>query len=213
MYLSKIGAELQSLTNLALAAHSRAVKEIPEFHRSERGGSWQNWPDRETGPWRMRLDWLEVGGRLECVGLTLEAADHESPTPLTTTVLRSIPLPQLVRDGSVGRRRLLAGFAGKEGQVTETDWVPPFSNRREAHLSARGPGRKVEITEDFLKEVAEVYNEAFRARHAPTAAVAQAFFKSHSAASKWVAAARAAGLLAPTSKGRARGTDTQTRGE
>ena len=55
--------------------------------------------------------------------------------------------------------------------------------------------RRDRITDDLLREVAQVYRAANDAGEAPTMAVAQHFYKSHSSAARWVGLAREAGHL------------------
>jgi len=58
---------------------------------------------------------------------------------------------------------------------------------------------------DSLAEIARAYRAAWQSGAAPTVAVAERFSLSRSAAAKRVARARSAGLLPPTTRGRARG--------
>jgi hypothetical protein len=66
----------------------------------------------------------------------------------------------------------------------------------------RPPG--VSHSPEHWQRVAEVYTEARRAGHDPTAAVAAEFDKTHSTAGKWVARCRELDLLPPTTRGKAR---------
>ena len=60
---------------------------------------------------------------------------------------------------------------------------------------------RTRVTESTLKDVAEVYRVAWASGKPPTQAVADAFYKSHSTAARWVGLARQQGHL-----GRADGT-------
>ncbi|WP_157879717.1 hypothetical protein [Streptomyces yangpuensis] len=63
------------------------------------------------------------------------------------------------------------------------------------------PGQRRSLTPDHLTNVAEVYREAHKQGRPPTVAVAEHFGVSHSAAAKWVGAARKQGQLGPVAKG------------
>src|SRR5207245_2076856 len=71
--------------------------------------------------------------------------------------------------------------------------------------AASGKGRPRQYPDDHLVRVASIYRQAWEAHRPPTKAVAENLHLSHSAAAKWVAKAREAGLLAPTERGRAGG--------
>lgn len=58
--------------------------------------------------------------------------------------------------------------------------------------------RRDRITDALLREVAEVYRNAWAEGENPTSAVAAHFFKSHSTAARWVGLARKAGYLGPS---------------
>jgi|SRR5665647_1061483 len=57
--------------------------------------------------------------------------------------------------------------------------------------------RRDRVTDDLLREVADVYRKAWAAGDPPTQAVASHFYKSHSTAARWVGLARKAGYLGP----------------
>lgn len=65
----------------------------------------------------------------------------------------------------------------------------------------RGVGRRPEYGPDHWAEVAAVYLAAYERGEHPTKAVREHFHRSASAAAKWVARCREAGLLEPTRPG------------
>lgn len=144
------------------------------------------WPDEDEGPWLIVLRWDEIDGRPECVGLDMSRlhreqtllveSDHEASyfTFLTAAALRRLPLADLI--------------AQDRAQL-----APP--------VEAVGGMRK--SAADRLRLAAEVYRQAAAEGGKPTKAVADHFGISSGGASNLVARARAAGLLPPTSRGKA----------
>jgi hypothetical protein len=65
------------------------------------------------------------------------------------------------------------------------------------------PQRRRMVTEEFLRDVAEVYRSAVQAGDAPTQAVSSRFTTTHSTAARWVREARKAGILGPSQGTRA----------
>lgn len=57
--------------------------------------------------------------------------------------------------------------------------------------------RRDRVTDELLREVAEVYQAAQAKGQPPTMTVAEQFYKSHSSAARWVSRARKAGHLPP----------------
>lgn len=62
--------------------------------------------------------------------------------------------------------------------------------------------RRDRVTDDVLREVAEVYRDAQAAGEPPTIAVKEHFYKSHSSAARWVGRARQGGFLPPVAPSR-----------
>lgn len=69
------------------------------------------WPDPDVGPWLITLTWQVQGRKLVCIGMEMTSArdaattDHgiteqlgNIGTPLTASVLRSLPLGSIVRE-------------------------------------------------------------------------------------------------------------------
>ncbi|HEY6115914.1 MAG TPA: hypothetical protein VI172_08150 [Candidatus Dormibacteraeota bacterium] len=128
------------------------------------------------------MTWAEIDGRPECVGVTvisMPAGSGKSEAYLqilTASVLRQVPVADFIADG-------------------RAELAPP--------VEATGAMRK--SAADRLRLAAEVYQRALREKRKPTKAVAEHFGISSGGASNLVARARAAGLLPPTSSGKAIG--------
>lgn len=164
--------------------------------------SWhqQMWPDVGS-PWRIAIRWEELHGRLEAVGFTIEAA--EGDVPLTTSVLRRVPFATLVQDTHRRRMetvRMQAELPSHDVEGRSFGNLPARARKAlpKYERSAERRGRPAGYGPDHLSKVANLYSEAWLAGLHPTKAVAEEFSVSRSAAAKWVARARQAGLLAPT---------------
>jgi hypothetical protein len=125
------------------------------------------------------LELDDNGDRLVVTTLTLSAR-LEGP-PVDADALRSIPLARLVR-------RAIEGPLGGPVRVESTG---------DGSVVVTPPGPLSEV-----EAVAVAYKAALFIGEAPTAAVAEALGVSRDVAAKRVQAARRAGLLEPTSKGR-----------
>jgi hypothetical protein len=125
-----------------------------------------------TGPLQVRLDWRVTDGRPECDGVHVTSP---SGAPITSGDLRALDLPKLIRH--------------ERAQIVAAHAQPP----------TRGLMRRSDAKR--LAEVAEVYRAAFTSGQPPTKAVADHFRVKRGTASGWVAQARAAGILPPTSPG------------
>jgi hypothetical protein len=164
------------------------------------------WPDVADGPWEVTLSWQFVGGRAECVGIGLQPVDSVSASPVTTDLIRSLPLARLIR-GARQRNFVEAGgdlVEGLAGQPDGEALSEQIAEEAGAWVERRG-GRPKSLGEDFYREVARVYLEALDRgdRDRPLRAVVEWQNTTTSTASRWVAAARALGYLSPTTKGRA----------
>lgn len=172
------------------------------------------WPRRGRAKWAVRLEWQVVEGRAECVRChvypAVEQDPHElgllgdpgrvdrseRPEPVTTSLLRSLPLGRLVEEGR--RQHRDAGAALESAGATLTP-------EQRAAWKAGGAGRPPEYGPEHFERVADVYSRAWAAAKPPTKAVAARWGVEQSTAAKWVARTRRLGLLAPTSRGRAGG--------
>ncbi len=129
---------------------------------------------------RVDLDWRIVDGQPECDGV--HVINPDGP-PITSGDLRRLELPRLIREI---RAQVHANVAADAG---------------------RGPASRTQ--EEKLDRVARVYGEALKRGEPPVVAVAEHF--SHvtgnpvkvKTASNWVAQARRAGKLPPTTRGAA----------
>lgn len=172
------------------------------------------WPDQWRGPWLVELESLPIAGRWEPVGLYIHSHNvpesefkggyhHQTPVPLTTAVLRGLRIGALIQ-----RHRSTIALRGAYRAVTasaETDQQQFLSKSRVWSAAAHDPkpGRPQSWTPDRLREVAQVYRDAWGRGAPPTTAVAVHFDKSLSFAAKLVSQARQAGLLPKTHSGRA----------
>lgn len=170
----------------------------------------KNYPDPLRGPWSLTFHFTELNGIAECVGLDVrsfkEGTRSTQLTPLTASLVRSLPVGQLTSTMALEARDLLqwtaAGSKGanpKAKRAAKTA-VPAFERRHDK----RGTGRNY-WTKERLEEVAEVYADAWRLKQRPTKAVAESFDLSLSMAAKLVRRCREAGLLGETTPGKAGG--------
>ncbi len=160
-------------------------------------GTHRLWPSGRHGPWLIDFHWQVIDGRAECVGFDLRSslppAGHplsagyrgilrRKGTPLTATLLRTIPVGQLVAEQREGLHDILRGTA-----------FDPAGARRPRSTPAR------------LTEAAVAYQQAWSAGTSTTRAVQDHFSISAGAARKLIWQARDAGLLPETQSGVARG--------
>lgn len=176
------------------------------------------WPDPLKGPWTVTAHFALVNGRSECVGLDVRSfkmvqrVDDEGqsraeyrvqpwakPQPVTGAVLRSLPVAGIARV----LRQDLADLAHWRAADQSLD-------KRTRGMLAKRAGELPETTyrvhsQEHYEQVAEVYAKAYRRGEYPTKAVAEELKATRSAAAKWVARARALGLLGETEKTKAGG--------
>lgn len=136
---------------------------------------------------------VDEHGTYHCVDLSMRLADGG---PVTWEVLRKVPLRRLVNEaveaasshGASGRSRF-------DVVVHETRSVSPES---------RTSPRYIQMTEEHLAGVATVYRQALAEGDRPTRAVQRHYgLHARSTASRWIAEARARGLLGPAQPRRA----------
>jgi hypothetical protein len=175
----------------------------------------------------LRFAWVD--GRAECVAMEVGAdlgdPDAPDPQPLTATNLRSIQLGELREQAARAYRETVIAASEAAGFLN-TDTPTPADERALATLRERGraersvasakplrgrTGRPVERGPEHLAQVAKVYRDAFRAGERPTKVVAETWKVSRTTAAKWVARAREAGLLGPTTQRRAGGVPIEDR--
>lgn len=167
------------------------------------------WPDRDEGPWLIDFEFQLIAGRAECVGIQLTSARPpgaqswqaggklpEVGIPLTTSVLRGLRLSEMVTEIRETNAQLAA-------LINEQDEAQAFA----APLGMRP------ATARRLQRVTKVYRAAWDRGHQPTQAVAKRLNVSSGAAASLVSRARAAGLLPPTSPGKASAHKETTDGQ
>lgn len=178
---------------------------MPNRHRTNLDLQETWWPDPQTGPWVVQT-WFDLSDDVpRCVGIDIrsfaerdgEAIPTTQPlTEVTATALRQIPagalMRQAVRIAAQSNNRLAELGAGAE-----------FEERRSVYAQA---SRRYGV--EHFEKVAAVYTDGLDSG-APTAAVADAFGISRSAAAKQVARCRELGLLGRTVKGRPGGGRTE----
>ncbi len=177
------------------------------------------WPDSEAGPWEVTLRWRSAGDRAECCGLSLNPVEGTTAEPLTATLMRSLPIAGLIAAARQQRYRraggeILEALADGQDLDVSAGLAEQFTNAAEPWTAGRD-GRPPHLDRGFYSQVAETYSLALAAGRNPLVAVIERWTTSRPTASRWVAAARAEGLLPPTERGRPRGngvalTDTTT---
>jgi hypothetical protein len=160
---------------------------------------------------RLELRFAEVEGRLACIGLEIGPPLHadknafdgvadEDLRPLRTAETR-IPLRDLV-DRALETKWVSVAPLPDEDLYTLGRHVVTLADRTIADRKKK-MGRPPLYERDHYEDVARIYREHLdRGGRAPTKAVAEALANgSKSTAAKWVARARADGLL-PTYEGK-----------
>lgn len=194
----------------------------------------RRWPDLEVGPWMLLFFWQVVRGRPECVGMAITSSDPaaleplapgelpDRPMPLTTSVLRSLRLSEILSEERMKLERvavtpqpdgpLSEGFdvaldavvvAGAppeqiqmSGSANRSDLTPEELDEKRAQLARMRPA-----TRKRLETAARMYRAAWRLNRNPTQAVVDGMNISPSAAANLISRARAVNLLPPTSSG------------
>lgn len=157
----------------------------------------------QTGPiWSIDLRFEAVDGRVECTGLTLSAADPDSPGAVNRSVLRSIPVGALLQEAREDHGLDLLGLLQPFKPTVKAARLGDLQ-AHDLGLGAKGSkvGRPPLSTEQ-LREVAKIY---LSAPSKPTKAVQDHFDFDYEKAARWVRIARQRGLIAPTSKGKPSG--------
>jgi len=168
------------------------------------------WPPG-TEDYSVTLTVGEVNGRLECVGVSVQAV--REACMVTSTTLRDIPVARLMAD--YARELRIAVTAAQipsgpidilrpdgtvtratpeEQRVTDEFWA---RQKRWADELAVVLEKSGHYPPEHWEHVAEVYRAAARVQRNPTAAVGEYYGVTRSAAAKWVSRARDRGLLPP----------------
>lgn len=182
------------------------------------------WPVEDSGPYRLRVTVDLIDGRPEVVGLELWGADPakyamRTPwrAPSSETAITSVDVRNL-RVGEL-RSRALAEYAHHSDLIgnapAASDALRKSVKASQAAIDAAPVrvGRRPIYGRAHFAQVAGVYTDAMRRGKAPTSAVASWGTVDKSTAAKWVARARALGLLPATTKGRAAIATETTREE
>jgi hypothetical protein len=125
--------------------------------------------------------------------------------PITSTILRDIPLKTIVRE-SVAVAGVVQAFRkaddddpnADDAQVLEYGSPELAVAVQDSLLSAYDARQGVPITDEVLQKVAEIYRGAHAAGKPPTKAVELELVVSRSTAGRYVQRARERGFLGPT---------------
>lgn len=181
------------------------------------------WPDEQTGPWWVHIWWRIQHGVPTPVGMSLRSWVEEEETAdvgwhnnlpsanadavlprIDARLMRNLPTGALL---AKGREQLAAMLRydvdtrgwSQEGLDRLAKWRESIAVERAAVESGR---RGRYLGDEHYRDVADAYASAVQEGRNPTAAVAEHFTVSKSAAAKKVARAREAGFLPATTKGR-----------
>lgn len=169
------------------------------------------WPDAVLGPWAVTLRWRAAGDRAECAGIGLDAVDADLAEPVSSTLLRTLPLARLIATARQDRYREAGGDI--VDALTDGAEVDVGIGLADAIRVSSRPwtqqrdGRPLQLDQEFYQQVAQTYSQALAAGDRPLLAVIERWTTSRPTASRWVAAARAAGLLPATERGIPKGND------
>ena len=152
-----------------------------------------------------------LDGRVECVGMSIHPGAEGIREPLGTAALRRLRLGSFIdraRNDSVMEFVHLLGpkpdgkprFGYGLGELKQIGVGPLARDTR------RGPGRPA-LSPALLDEVARIYLD-HQSNRTPTMAVSKKMKVSRSTAARYVARARAEGLIGRTSRGRISGPAT-----
>lgn len=146
---------------------------------------------------------VDERGVPRCRSFTVRA--HDNGPEVTGETLRRLPVRTLVRDATA---RVAAQWRLSEAQGEDMRLVPASPSEgletyRALLEDARRPRRGSPITDDHLRQVADLYRTALARGDAPTQTVADSMHVVPSTAGRWVKRARERGFLGPTTPGRA----------
>lgn len=162
----------------------------------------------------LELEVVEFGvPGLSLVEITIEVVNREPrctevtihPQPggsITTSDLSALPISRWVDELSraMARTAVPGAVAPGDPPLLMPAAMASPETRHAADDKLRRSRRR-QVTPELLQEVADVYNAD--ASGAPTKAVAEHFWKSHSTAARWVGLARKRRLITKTSPGKA----------
>jgi hypothetical protein len=167
------------------------------------------WPDEADGPWVVTMNWREDAGSVVCTGLSLDLLPERPPQPVTATRMRELPVARIISAAREERFDEAGGrFAEAYDSGQDIDVDPHIVDGARASAEPWAEprlGRPVNLDGSHYRAVAQAYSSALAAGKSPLVAVERQWTVPRPTASRWIAAARSAGLLPPTSRGRARG--------
>ena len=174
----------------------------------------RGWPDRENGPFLLRLHVALADGRPFVAGFEITnpgledyTQDWPAPRPIVTETVR-VPVKKLLREALVAMDK---GIAQAEDSDERTLWNLPHARTNRAAIAsgARGKlpaGRPPLYGDEHYREVAEVYLKAANSLGSPTQAVLEHFrnISTYDVAAKHVTKAADKGYLTKGKKGKFR---------
>jgi hypothetical protein len=170
---------------------------VPDRFVATLSGWWSSHPGVDSVSLTIATD--DRGSR--CVALTIDADDDGR---ISSDFLRAVPVTtlvlELVRKMARVEEPRPDWLAEGSRVLVHLDDASPETRARAEKVLGR-PGRQP-VDRSRLAEVAAVYRDGLELG-APTRHVAETLHMSHGNASKLVAKARGAGLLPPTTQGRA----------
>lgn len=167
------------------------------------------WPDNANGPWVVTVTWGEDGGSVVCTGLSIKLLRGQPTQRVSATLLRALPVARIISAAREARFDEAGGrFAEAYDSGQDIDVDPHIVDGARASAKPWAEprlGRPVNLDGSHYRAVAQAYSSALVAGKSPLVAVERQWTVPRPTASRWIAAARSAGLLPPTSRGRARG--------
>lgn len=195
------------------------------------------WPNAKTGHLWITVKWRMLDDRWECIGLGIDFAPGARVRPLQRHDLDIIKMSDLLDyAASLLPGALMHAYNDSEPPTPDQEenlrrlidgalfGRPPLSPEAVEREVAQLDQRTAEVLEESLEGVpkklgrrplspedlrkaAQVYSEAYKNGQNPTAAVQKHFDLKKNAAASWVWRCRKAGLLPPTQRGMARGSE------
>jgi len=167
--------------------------EWPKRGESVSGGRWED-PARKM--WSYKLTWRLVDDRPVCVAVELKSIGDK---PITAALLRTFPIGALMAKSRAKHKDLQRWVAANvpERRAAALALAEAWERSKATRSGPKGYGAA------HFADVATIYRTEAMRGNRPTQAVADRFVVSKSAAAKWVARARAMGLLPPAQKGKA----------
>lgn len=138
----------------------------------------RRWPDPESGPYLVTLNWARKDGRPFVSGLHVDPLGDD-PAPVTTSLLRDLKLAEIMIED---REQL--------------DHIPQVKPAANVVIEGMRPA-----TVARLQRAAHIYMQAWRAGERPTKEVGRRMNLTPAAAANVVRRAREAGLLPKTQSG------------